>query len=357
MKVCHFTSAHSPTDDRIYLKECQSLSQAGHEVFIVAKGEKNGEEGNIHFVGCGTPKNRLARLCGFSKKIYKTALALDCEIYHFHDPELLPYGKKLKRKGKKVIFDSHEDVPAQILDKHWIPGIFRGLVSRIYRCYETSVVKKIDAVITSTPYIENLFKNRAKKVLAINNYPKLNDIFFQENAFENREAIVCYVGGINEDRGEKIMVDAIHGINAELILAGTCDDERYGERVENVKYLGKINRAEVNALYKSAVVGLCLLKPTANYIHSQPIKMYEYMAAGIPFVCSNFPMWEQVVEKTGAGICVDVENISDIQSKIVTLLNDRTLAQKMGKNGRSAVESEYNWEAEGAKLIDFYQKM
>ena len=73
----------------------------------------------------------------FAKMVYLKAKALDCDVYHFHDPELLPYGIKLKKAGKKVIFDSHEDVSAQIKDKPWIPKIIRGLVSSIYKAYET----------------------------------------------------------------------------------------------------------------------------------------------------------------------------------------------------------------------------
>ena len=134
----------------------------------------------------------------FSKRIYQEAMALDCDIYHLHDPELLPYALKLKRKGKKVIFDSHEDVPAQILDKPWLPKPLRRIVSRLYKRYETHVVKKLDAVVAATPHIGQKFAGRAKKVVVVNNYPKLDDIVFQEVPFKDRDRIVCYAGGLDE---------------------------------------------------------------------------------------------------------------------------------------------------------------
>ncbi len=144
-KICHFTSAHEQFDDRIYLKECVSLANTGYEVYIVARGETQKLNG-VNLIGCGIQKGRLGRILGFSRKIYKAARKLNCDVYHFHDPELLPYGVKLKKAGKKVIFDSHEDVPAQILDKEWIPFLFRKLISKIYRKYETYAVKQYHQV-------------------------------------------------------------------------------------------------------------------------------------------------------------------------------------------------------------------
>lgn len=227
LKVCHFTSCHETTDDRIFLKECQSLCQNGFEVYIVGKG-CNQEVAGIHIIGCGEPGNRMKRIMSFSKIVYKKAKELDCDIYHFHDPELLPYGLKLKRLGKKVIFDSHEDVPAQILDKEWIFYPLRRIISEIYKRYETYAVRQFDAVITATPHIAEMFKGRTKKVIVINNYPKLDDIEFHNKPFTERERIICYAGGINALRGENIMIEAMKDVDGQLIIAGDHKIETIG---------------------------------------------------------------------------------------------------------------------------------
>ena len=355
MKVCHFTSAHFANDDRIYLKECRTLFDAGYEVVIVAKGEDRELDG-IRVAGCGEASGRLGRLFGFSKKVYKTALEQDCDVYHFHDPELLPYGIKLKKKGKIVIFDSHEDVPGQILDKYWIPKPLRSLVSKLYRAYETRAAKKIDTVVAATPYIAEQFRGRARKIAVVNNYPMLDDIRFCETPFEKRERIACYAGGISELRGEKIMNEAALGLDVSLVLAGDCDEEKLGTN-GNVTYLGKIDRNGVNELYGSAVLGLCILLPAKNYVNSQPIKMYEYMAAGLPFVCSDFPIWKEIAEGSGAGICVPYNDMDAIRGAINTLLEDREKAQEMGRRGRKAVEEKYSWDSERRNLLGLYKEL
>lgn len=232
LKICHFTSVHSNSDIRIFVKECSTLAQAGYEVYLVAQGESRIENG-VHIIGLGEmPQGRKQRMTDFAKAIYEQAKSLDCDIYHFHDPEMLPYGIKLKRKGKKVIFDSHEDVPAQILDKDWIPYPLRKIVSVIYKAYETYAVGKFDAVVAATPHIGETFKGRARRVVVVNNYPKLDDIQFHDTPFTERERIVCYAGGINELRGVKIMVEAMKGVEGILMIAGDHKKETIAQSGE-----------------------------------------------------------------------------------------------------------------------------
>lgn len=223
MKVCHLTSAHPQEDIRIFHKECVSLAKAGYDTYLISCGNSY-EKFGVKLIGIGEQQaSRKDRMIKSAKKVYKAAVALDADTYHFHDPELLPYGLKLKRAGKKVIFDSHEDVPAQILDKTWIPKPLRVLVSKVYKAYETYVVKRIDAVVAATPHIAESFMNRCNKVVTVNNYPKLDDIVFHETPFTDRDAIVCYAGGIDELRGESIMIEAMKDVDGQLIIAGNHD--------------------------------------------------------------------------------------------------------------------------------------
>ena len=355
LKICHFTSVHSNSDIRIFVKECSTLAQAGYEVYLVAQGESRIENG-VHVIGLGEmPQGRKQRMTNFAKAIYEKAKSLDCDIYHFHDPELLPYGIKLKRKGKKVIFDSHEDVPAQILDKEWITYPLRKIVSVIYKTYETYACGKFDAVVAATSHIGETFKERAQRVVVVNNYPKLNDIQFHDTPFTERERIVCYAGGIDELRGEKIMVEAMKGVEGTLMIAGdhkkeTIDQSPGGK----IEYIGYRNRKEIDKLYGQSICGLCVLQPASNYINSQPIKMYEYMAAGLPYICSDFPAWRELTESIGAGIVINPESSEELIMAVNYLFNHLKKAEEMGKAGHEAIIHKYNWNFEKKKLLDLY---
>lgn len=221
--VCHVTNAHGEEDDRIFLKECISLANNGYDVYLVERGNTYDKDG-VHIIGLGLiPENRLKRMIIGGKRAYQKAMEINADVYQIHDPELLPYALKMKKQGKIVLFDSHEDVPAQIIDKYWIPKIFRYLTAKLYKSYETHVVKRIDAVVAATPHIAEQFVGRAKKIEVINNYPKLDDIKYHERPFAERETIICYAGGIDEIRGEKIMIEAMRDINGTMIIAGPHD--------------------------------------------------------------------------------------------------------------------------------------
>lgn len=125
----------------------------------------------------------------------------------------------------------------------------------------------------------------------------------------------------------------------------------------NVQYTGRLNRKQVNELYGTAVVGLCVLLPTGNYINSQPIKIFEYMMAGLPVIASDFPAWKKYVSDINAGICVPANDPEETKKAIRYLLNNREVAQCMGSNGRKAAEQKYCWIAEEEKLIKLYRKL
>ena len=219
-KVCHITNVHDNNDNRVFYKECCSLAKAGYDVFLLAKGESR-EQDKVHVIGFGDKyKSRKQRSFDFVNDLYKKALKLDADIYHLHDPELLRIALKLKRKGKKVIFDSHENYTAQILLKDYIPKCLRKGISKLYHLYETHVVRNIDAVIfPCTINGKNIFDGRSKATFFVGNEPRLEefDASMEPDLSSNN---VIYVGTLSWARGIKELVQGTYQAGMKLILAG-----------------------------------------------------------------------------------------------------------------------------------------
>ena len=356
-KICHLSSAHSTYDIRIFHKECKSLTQK-YEVHLVVQGEKDEllDGVQIHHI-TKSNKGRLNRMTSGVYQVYQRALEVEAALYHFHDPELIPVGFLLKLKGKKVIYDIHEDVPKQIMSKEWIAKPLRRIVAGLMRFAENMCNIFFDGIISVTPEICSKFKN----VECIYNNPIIETL--DRNQVRLNDGFTCcYAGGITKIRGIEEMIEASKGADINLLLAGSFENDIVKNFVEanlseKILYEGFLNRERMKDFYSKSDCGLVVLYPEPNYIKSQPIKMKEYMEAGIPFVASNFPDWVKFVEKYQCGICVDPLNVEQIVEAMLYLKNNPDKAKKMGMNGRNTVEENFSWKNEENKLLRFYENI
>jgi glycosyltransferase involved in cell wall biosynthesis len=293
--------------------------------------------------------------------VYEKACDLNADIYHIHDPELLRISAKLIKRNKKVIYDAHEDLPKQIMNKPWISPLLRKGASLIIQNFENKYAKKLSGIIGATSHIRDRFVKINSTVTDINNFPILDRIVPTKKWNEKKNEL-CYAGGINQIRGAEQMVTAAHRTGTLLNLVGEADDYLLKRLMsmpgwENTNYMGIVSIDEVNEIYSRSKIGLILLHPTPAYIHSLPIKMFEYMAAAIPFIASDFPLWKRIIEKHKCGICVNPLDPNAIAEAIKYLFEHDEEAKQMGMNGRKAVETEYNWSIEEKKLLAFYKKI
>jgi glycosyltransferase involved in cell wall biosynthesis len=369
MKVSHLTSVHPTEDIRIFIKECKSLAAAGHEVSLITANEGSYTSDGVQIIGLDVKApSRVKRMIKATRAVYQKALEIDSDVYHFHDPELLWVGLKLKKKGKKVVYDVHEDVPEQVLSKQWIPKPLRKLVSYAVTTVERYCSSRFDAVVTATPHISNRFRTYNKNTVTIHNFPILNELL--DNVQEPKEKTssnFIYVGGLTGLRGTKEMVQAIGLLNEEkdsrLILGGAFSPASLKDEVQREEgwnytdFKGYLTRAEVKKTLSEATGGLVLIHPEPRYVVSYPIKLFEYMSAGIPAIASNFPLWRDIVEKNNCGLCVDPLNPSEIADAMKWLLENPEEARKMGENGRAAVIEKYNWEHESKELVSLYNRL
>lgn len=362
IRVCHFTSAHPSDDVRIFHKECVTLAEAGfHVTLVVANGKEEVVQG-VNIVSANVPPaGRYSRMLKTSRSVYKKALSLDADIYHFHDPELLPYGLKLKKRGKKVIFDAHEDVSKQIMGKFWINKYLRKIASVSFHSYENYIAKRLDYILTATPFIRDRFLEVNKNSIDINNYPMLSELQ-DESDWKNKKNEICYIGGMTKIRGIEELVDAISLVEGiKLNLAGDFDQESFKNELmakpawtEKIIAHGLVSRKETAKIMAESKIGIVTFLPLPNHVDAQPNKMFEYMSAAIPVIGSDFPLWREIIIKNKCGICVDPENPAEIAEAIVRIISDEEKSKEMGRNGRRMILEKYNWSIEAKKLIGVY---
>ena len=363
MKVCHLTSAHPRYDTRIFLKESRSLANHGLNVsIVVADGLGDEYKDGVHLYDIGKKSNkRLNRFTKTTKLIYHKAIKLDADIYHFHDPELMFFAYLLKLRGKKVIYDVHEDLPRQLLSKPYLNKTFGYVLSYFIEKIENYFAKRFSHIITATPHIRQRFLKLNDNTTDINNYPLKKEL--HDSSSKNRKNQICFIGGISEIRGIESLIKACEKINGILVLAGSFNSSVFEKRMrslkgwQNVDYRGFVNRQEAKKILSESRAGIVTFLAEPNHINAQPNKMFEYMSAQLPVICSNFELWRSIIELNNCGFCIDPDDPNAIADKINVLLEDDNKVNKLGDNGRQAVLSKYNWSIQESKLLKLYKKL
>lgn len=362
-KICHFTTAHKTASVRIFHKELKALRKGGYDVSFIVQNDQNETMDGIQIIALPKAKSRIHRMLWLTLKALSLALGQKAHIYHFHDPELIPIGLILKLLKKKVIYDAHEDVPRQILSKAYAAKYLRVKLSWIVEKIENYAARRFDIVIAATPFIRNRFLRLGYRSVDINNFPNPYEFYLPDKMWAEKEHAVCYVGGISHIRGIYEMVEAIGQTNVRLLLAGRFSSSSESHRATDmagwahVEELGQLNRDEVRQTLSKSMAGLVLYHPVPNHFDAQPIKMFEYMCAGLPVIASNFPLWKGIIEDNYCGICVDPLNVVAIADAIQWIADHPEEAKRMGKNGQKTIAERYSWATEEKKLISLYAEL
>lgn len=370
LHIVHLTTVHRPFDTRIFQKECRTLAQSGYRVSLIAPHTTQESVDGVEIIPIPYFKRRLARMARMTWGIwavYSTTRRLQADLYHFHDPELMPVGILLKLTTRaRVIYDVHENYPTNMSAKEWLPRPVRGLASWGVARFESITATSVDGIVAATEYIAARFP--PTKTQVVRNYPLLS--MTTEPAGDQRTSegncTLIYTGGLTNHRGIYQIVQALEYIEtpqAKLILLGGHVDRETAQAVQQmpgwsrVDYHGQVPYETMYHYLHSSAVGLVCNQPVHLYDLAQPNKLFEYMSAGLPVIASRFDLWREIVEGNECGVTVDPTSPEQIAEAIDYLLGQPNMRRAMGENAQRAIREKYNWKRESLRLLDLYREV
>jgi glycosyltransferase involved in cell wall biosynthesis len=338
-RIVHLTSVHSPRDVRIFHKEVTSLQEAGADASVIGPSRRGGRAGRV----------------AAGMRLMKEARLRDADVYHVHDPELLPGALWLaKRTGRPVVYDVHEYLGQTARTKGWLPRPLRRPIALAAERVEQALAKRLAGTVAVNEDLAARFADAGARVVSVANYPRAATF---PSTGPPEGPIVLYVGGLSPRRGLTLMLEAFPQVaveGARLWLAGPGDP---GDLPAGVEYLGVIDHSEVPGLLSRAAVAWVPLQRHGNYDRAVPTKLVEAMAAARPLVVSDLPRQAALVRASGCGLIVPPDDPGAHAAALTRLLSDPAAAKQMGDAGRAAFLEGMTFEGEARHLVALYDEI
>lgn len=366
----HLSSVHHPFDPRIFHKQLHTLSENGYETTLIAHHNESTIRNGIHIDGVDDVNSRLERWSHLPT-IARRAKKKEADIYHFHDPELLPVGWYLSKcTDGKVVYDVHENYTDAIRVRGWIPDKIKPIIVQTFPAVESRIANALDLIITA----DGLTRKRMQEqvdipVTSVRNFPKTEHISIENiDVEQTSENVLVYVGGLDQERGLMTMLEVIAELRAEgndvcLWLIGEFQSQSTEREArefidsmglsDDVQLFGYVDHQKIFSYLALADIGL-LLADEERFKLNIPTKFFEYLYCELPVISTPIPSLSSY-SSDSYSMTVSSEDIETITSLITNLLNDTKSMEKMGESGRQKVTSMYCWEVEEKKLLDAYR--
>lgn len=354
--VLHITTVHSPNDNRIFRKQCASLAEAGYRVVLAAPSLTDFGEFGVGSILLKVRRGRLQRMIFGPMDALRAVNSVGPSVVHAHDPELIPLLCLIKviKPGIRIIYDAHEDLPKQIISKPYLSTRARRTLSFVAIGLVWIVSKVADSIVAATPSIAATFP--PAKTTVVQNFPLLKDYPFLQH--EPTHTIV-YVGALSGIRGGEQLFQALDESASGITcaMAGPIQDSLKGKsnRCEKLAYLGIVEPKEVGSIIGLGRAGIVCFLPFPNHTDAQPNKLFEYMAAGRAIICSDFPLWRELLEPFNCAYFIDPEDVGQLRRSIERIASHPEEAKEMGSRARSAFEENFTFGSEKNALLGAYQ--
>jgi glycosyltransferase involved in cell wall biosynthesis len=372
MRIVHVTSVHEAGDIRIFRKLAVSAAREGHEVTVLALGTEDARsyQDGVTQVVFRVPRVRFWRLTIAAPWLVWKASSFPADLYHFHDPELVPWFLLLALQNRRVVMDVHEDLPAEVLEKAWIPLPLRKIVSAVSEAMVRLASRALHGTVTASAELADKFLNEAGpvRVVAANNYPLINERVLGSDraAARYHSGKVLVLGGVTYARAANVVIAALEqlqDLDVSFTVAGNHNDPALLASLQatnawrRVEYLGKVSRERVDVLMNECAVSINVFADYPNHHDIRSNRLFEAMEAGLPVIVSDFPRWRAFVEQFKCGIAVKETDASSIAAAVRAFISDPALAKSMGSAGQRAIRDKLSWESQYSGVDRLYARI
>lgn len=361
-RVLVLTVVHHPEDARIRQRQIPALLAADCEVTYVAPWTGYGLEPPEDTIPRLTPVD-VTRACGRSRlrahwsarRVLRRLGPLH-DVVLLHDPELVPLTVGLTLPP--VVWDVHEDTPATISIRTWIPRLARPALRSGVAMMERWAEERLDVVLADHHYAHR-FQRQHPVVPNSTPVPPVAGPAGRPEA-DGRQRIV-YLGSVTRERGSLELVELGRRLRREagdrvfLQVIGPAHgpasaDMELAHQEGHVVWTGFLPSPRALELVDGALAGLSPLHDAANFRPSMPTKIVEYLAHGVPVITTPLPMAVDLVRRSGAGVVVPFNDVDRTFDQVMTWLQDPGLAAELGRKGHALVRQELDWAVQGPEF-------
>ncbi len=372
-RVAIVTSIHPDFDSRIW-KHAKGLARAGYEVNFVCpwKVESGTHCDGVRFHTFERVTNRALRAFQIPRRILAKLLPLlrQVQLVHFHDIDILPW-MTLLSFFKPVVYDVHENYPEEMMVRDWIPKPLRRMLRFGVYWVQLFCSMKIRNVVLVAPSYDSGFTSDYLRRIYFRNLATLDLMKDVAPDYLERPPAVIFTGSQYENNGTLLYLEIAEICKQSAPELPFYLTDRFGnaafkarvlgviekKNLTNVHFLPNVRPHELMPILNRATVAVSPSLRVPQQIKGFHTKLYEYMAAGLPFVASDLPHESELITRNHCGFLARPEEPESFANAILRLVGDREHAFQLGMNAQRAFTNYYSWESELAELLNFYDRI
>ena len=377
IKISILSSVHIALDNRVFYREACSLQRAGYDVTLIAVHGREEIKDGVRIV----PLPRVPRWQRplLWREVLRLALAVDADLYLFHDPELLLPTPLLRlQTGAPTVYDVHEANADFIAVKDYMPAALRYPAAWAFGWLEPLLARLQSGLIFADDQIAQDFAEIDVPKTTLFNFPAVEFVRGAAASLSPweragvREPIVLYLGGMERNRGSALMVEAFARVlrempAARLLVVGHFMPPDLEQEVADhaarlgiadaVTLTGRVPFETIGRYLQQAAVGWVTWQAARKNQRNIPTKLFEYMAYGLPVVSSDLPSTRPFVHDGVNGYRVRADDPAAHAAAILALLRDPGYAARLGRAGRILVQERWNWQEMEKRLLRLVEEL